>query len=157
MSESLTETLRQTYELASLRHMAERLQTGRQWEAAQDITARFEMARTDLTKSFADEYPARMAEARQKLILEATRQSPALTPMDASDTRFAKSAIEHKAGRMVRDEHRLEMAGLERAEAQELSQLMQRADGTNRVQGKAQQSFTQTASPSISRARARPR
>lgn len=145
MTESISDELRRTYELATMRHTAERLRTGRQWEQAREIMHGYDRARTDLQKAYEAEFPARMAEARQKLIHDAARRAPDLTHPDAGRDRSSGPSIEHKAKRLVRTEHNLDIATLDRAEARDLSQLMQRADRENRVQDKAKHSFERAA------------
>ena len=126
MSRDLSQDLKAVYNHATMRNLAQRLKSGPEWKAIQDIQKRHETARKAETQNYRDTYDQRVAAERQALLRKRGQARHEPRPPVAND-QFNKSTLERQAHQNVRNGHHQSLARIDASEAKELRTLTERA------------------------------
>jgi hypothetical protein len=146
MSRDLSTELKAAYDHATMRNLAQRLKSGPQWKAVQDIQKRHQAARTTETNDYRETYDQRVAVERQALLRKRGQVRHEPRPPVAND-RFNKSSLEHQAHKNVRNAHQQSLARIDAAETKELKTLTERAGVKPEASVKASFTRTQAQAP----------
>ncbi len=146
MSRDLSQALKAAYDHAAMRNLAQRLKSGPEWKAVQDIQKRHETARKSETQNYRDTYDQRVAVERQALLRKRGQVRHELRPPVAND-RFNKSTLERQAHQNVRNAHRQSLAGIDASETKELKALTERAGIKPQTSVKTTFARTQSQAP----------
>jgi len=141
MALSLSEELRRSFHLASLRREMKLLKTGRQRQAARTVMDRCENLRQRETRQFRARYDMRVELARRRLIHEAGAVNRDFSHPFAAHDRFNASDTLRQARRMVRAAHDQRLARIDRIETRALETLMRRSMRQNNLRGKVREAF----------------
>lgn len=145
MALSITERVRQTFNLRALRHEAKARLTGRQWEKRGEMVERCAKARQKAEELNFKRYPMRVKVAHKKLIDEAGSKTKEHKPFWSQNDRFDKSDTLYLAQQDVRQAHERRIAHINQYEERGLSNLMTEAKRENQLQGKAERPFNKVA------------
>ena len=126
MSRDLTQDLKAAYNHATMRNLAQKVKSGPEWKAVQDIQQRHEAARKSETQNYRDTYDQRVAVERQALLRKRGQIRHELRPPVAND-QFNKSTLERQAHQNVRNAHHQSLARIDASETKELRTLTERA------------------------------
>lgn len=138
MSLSITQELKATFHLATLRHEAKQLLTGRQWEKRAEIETRCTEATTQEKNLFNERYEARIALEVKRLQNQAGSKKFELKPNWATDDQFSGDALLGQADKNVRNAHQSRLDRIDQFESHALETLMHEAAQKNQIQGKAE-------------------
>lgn len=127
MTQNITQQLESAYAKASLRETAKRLETPQDWQRYQDIQQRSAQTRQHEQVSFRQDYPARLADAREAILNErAARHYTHPAPQSAAgQDRFDKDQIERQAHLRVHNAHHQTLAKIDMQERREVQSLLQ--------------------------------
>ena len=123
MSQSLSETVRNSIELKHLRHRAENFKSPMDREQAKSIMRRHDKFLTDELRTYRAEYQTRVNKVIERKLREAGSPVRKLTPRFGGSDRFAHEQISKAAQREVRDAHHKAIARIEHSEAKALRNL----------------------------------
>lgn len=127
MSLSLTEEIKRTFELATLRREALSNLSAQDWQEYQRIQSRYEGERRSAERVYRSEYTMRVERARADLLHRAGRKDANLTARFGRHDRFDKSALERQAHRHVQNEHLALMSKLDERERDDIRSLVEGA------------------------------
>lgn len=122
--------IKRSFDLAVLRHEANRLRNADDWQAFQAIRDRYADERAALREDYQQSYDDRFTAARAELLRKAGENAHAPKPRFAATDRFNREAIDRQAHRIVRLSHQSELARLEEKETRELNGLLKEAGQT---------------------------
>lgn len=128
MTQTIAQQLESAYARASMVETAKHLQTPQDWQRVQNIQARSSQARQSEQESFRQDYPARVANAREAILKEhGERHYTHPAPQSAARRdRFDKDQIERQAHLRVHNAHAQTMAKIDIQENQGIKHLVQR-------------------------------
>lgn len=141
MGFSITNELRRTFDLASLRLDAAKKLNGEEWRDYAKIKKDFDSKRQFEQRRFQLEYKTRVDAARKRLINEAGTPVRDYVPFFARRDRFDRQAITRQAQIEVRDAHDKTMASLDQLETRSINGLLERAGERVRSQPKPARDF----------------
>ncbi|MCF6317104.1 MAG: hypothetical protein L3J30_12665 [Marinosulfonomonas sp.] len=125
---SITEDLKQTFGLATLRQRAKSLTRPADWEKANEITMRYAFEANKQGKLYKHDYKIRVEKALQVRIDKAGVKDRTLKHRLFGSDNFDKSALTRQAHRDVQHDHSRRMSQLEARETQELDVLVSTAE-----------------------------
>lgn len=138
-SVSIVETLRDTFDLAALRHEGALLRTGQDWEAANEIKERYEAQSETLEATYTHEYDVRVQQEYARPIEEA--RAPDLTHKPVGSRGSWLDQLRIKAEMNVRDAHSNDVLTNEKAELREREGLEATIERRDDRFGDAKQDF----------------
>lgn len=155
MGQNITQQLEQAYARATMRETARHLRGGEDWQRIRDIQTHSAQAKQQEQQSFRQEFPARLADARDAILNErAAWHYTHPTPQSAArQDRFNKDQIERQAHLRVHNAHAQTMAKIDVQENREVQQLMQKHQPTSWLQLQAQSARTAVPPQQIKRER----
>jgi len=155
MTQTIAQQLERAYARASMNETAKHLQTPQDWQHVQDIQAQSAQAKLHEQRSFRQEYPARLADAREAILNEraAWHYTHPAPQSAARQDRFNKDQIERLAHLRVHNAHHQTMAKIDVQENHEFKQLMQKHQPTSWLQMQAQSAYAPASSQQIKRER----
>lgn len=128
MALNISEELKRTFELATLKYVASKNLSGNDWQGFQVITESFTARRDEATQAFAREYDTRVEIARKHLIDKAGEKDRQFRhPWSRTDA-FDKSAISRQAHRHVRNAHYQLMGSIDEMERRDLRGFIERVE-----------------------------
>ncbi|MGX1499819.1 hypothetical protein ACSSV1_004879 [Labrenzia sp. MBR-25] len=145
MTLSLSQQLRQSFDLAALRREAAARLSGKEWERRGVICEHYEMQRAFEKRAFNKSYASRVETVRRRLINEAAQNRKDLRPFFAMHDRFDSDALTAQARREVNGELQARLRRLDRLEARSLTKLVETAERRNRLSKKTKSEFTSAA------------
>ena len=145
MSLSTTQEVKQTFHLVALRKESKELLTGRQWEQRRALVKRCKEARGKENVLFKERLHTRVAIRQKKLIDEAGSKDREHKPNWAQDDLFNSSALLAQADKQVRSAHEGRIERINQYEERGIEALMQSSRRENKIQGKSEHSFNQSA------------
>ncbi|MDF1669531.1 MAG: hypothetical protein P1U83_07950 [Roseovarius sp.] len=159
MGFSITNELRRTFDLASLRLDAAKRLNGNEWRDYAKIKKDFDAKRQFEERRYRLEYKTRIDAVRKRLINEAGSPVRDYVPFFARRDRFDRPAITRQAQIEVRDSHGKTMASLDQFETRSIDGLLDRADERIRKQPKPARDFEKATDrrAGVERRVARPR
>jgi len=125
---SITEDLKRTFDLASLRHRAKSLTRPADWEKASEITKRYSHETSKQTILYRSDYKTRIEKALQARIDKAGAKERTFKHRLFGSDNFDKSALTRQAHRDVQHDHNRRMSQLASSETQELNVLVSTAE-----------------------------
>ncbi|MEP2890911.1 hypothetical protein [Tateyamaria sp.] len=127
MTQNIAQQLEQSYARASLRDTAKHLRNPQDWQQVRDIQVRSNQARQTERENYQQDYPARLADAREAILNEraAWHYTHPAPQSAARQDRFNKDQIERQAHLRVHNAHHRTMAKIDAHESRDLKQLMQ--------------------------------
>lgn len=130
MTQNITQQLERAYARASLQETAKRLETPQDWQRYQDIQRRSAQTRQHEQVSFRQDYPARLADAREAILNERTaRHYTHPAPQSAAGRdRFDKDQIERQAHLRVHNAHHQTLAKIDMQEHREVQSLLKQRE-----------------------------
>lgn len=128
MKLSITEQLEQAYARATMKDTAKHLRTPQDWQRVRDIQSDSHQARQTEQDNFRQDYPARVADAREAILMErASRNYTHPAPSwAAGQDRFNKDQIERQAHLRVHNAHQQTMTKIDAQENREVKEVVQR-------------------------------
>lgn len=145
MGLSITEELRRTFALATLRREAESAQSPRQWRQLNELKTRCSEARAREEDLYAARYDARVEARRRQLIDMAGTRGRDFKPGFAGADRFSPEGTLNQAQRDVRLAHVRRLQRIDDYEHDTLKASLERFDGENRQRGVARDAFNEAA------------
>lgn len=140
----LVDQVRLAFDLASLRHEAKRGLSASDWSAYRHIQESCTQRRSILEQDFALTYGDHVAEARKRLIDEASGRSLDYVPRLFGRDRFDRGAIDRQAHKEVHLAHRSALARIDQDEARQIEGLLARAGQRSKAGERLQRDFTTT-------------
>ncbi len=105
MSFIISDEIKRTFDLASLKHQAARDFNAQEWKAYRKITQKFYELRRFEQRTYEIEYKTRFEVARKRLINRAGAKSKDFKHRWFGNDQFDKSVINRQAERNVRNSH----------------------------------------------------
>lgn len=146
---SITEDLKRTFDLASLRQRAKSFSRPADWEKADEITKRYSRETNKQEKLYRRDYKTRVEKALQARIDKAGAKDRTLKHRLFGSDNFDKAALMRQAHRDVQHDHNRRMSQLASRETQELNILVstaeQRDATTQQLREKPRKDFQRAA------------
>jgi hypothetical protein len=142
---SISEELRRTFELATLRKEAKDIRKPDQWRVIEQLRLRCGDARTKEKDLYAGRYLARVEQRRRKLIDEAGAVHRGLTPWGTGVDRFNPEDTLRQAQREVRLAHAGRLDRIDDYERKQLSLIVERYRRENGVRERVMADFGRAA------------
>lgn len=141
MTFSISEELKRTFDLASLKNQAFKTLNAKEWNNYRKITDNYDGLRRSEERAFDIEYKTRVEVASKRLINKAGEKPKDFKHRWFGSDQFDKSAVSRQADRNVRFQHHQLMAGLDQKEAGEISQLLDRSEHRQQAREKPLKDF----------------
>ncbi|MEM7069447.1 MAG: hypothetical protein AAF478_11245 [Pseudomonadota bacterium] len=145
MNMSISQELKQTFHLHSLRREAGFQLTGRQWEQHNAISKRCRAATEKEKRLFNERYEMRIAQECRNLINESGSKNRNLKPIGQQDDLFDRASLLKQADTNVRKGHERRIEVIDRYEARKIEELLQRSARVNQHRGQSRKPFNETA------------
>jgi len=145
MASSLSDDLKKTFALASLRNEAAKILTPKEWNELQKIKQKYEGQKQFEKRSFDLEYETRVEVARKRLINQAGQNRKNFQPLWARNDRFDRDAIDRQAHRNVKDGFKRLIEQFELRERRDVQGLLDRCEHSRKQREKPKQDFNQAA------------
>jgi len=145
MAFSITDDLKKTFALATLRREAAKILNPREWKELQKIKDRYDAQKRFEKRSHELEYKTRVEVARKRLINQAAQARKEFQPIWARNDRFDKEAIERQARRQVKAGFKRLIEKFEASEAREIEGLLNRCEHRRKLREKPRKDFTKAA------------
>jgi len=145
MSFNISDEIKRTFDLASLKHQAAKDFTSLEWKTYRKVGQKFDDLRRFEQRAFEIEYKTRFEIARKRLINQAGAKSRDFKHRWFGQDQFDKSAINRQAERNVRNSHYQLMAGIDKQEARETGQLLGTCKKRTELREKPKRDFTKAA------------
>ncbi len=150
---SISQELKQVFNLHVLRNEANRLLTGRQWELRQSLTDRCQKAIKKEERLFDERYHTRITGEYKKLMDEGASKKLELKPASQQDDVFDRASLLEQADTNVRNRHEQRLAKIEQIETRGIESLMQRADRENQLTGHSKDAFARATNRRLGKER----
>ncbi len=144
MSE-ITDRLRQTFDLAALRHEAQQNLTGEDWEQLQKIKAQHGQDRAAVERHYEEHRPELVADERRQIINESTGIDRSFMPPWSSTDKFEKTEIDRRAHQRVDAHERKDIDAIDASEKAALKKLVDGAKPAERPEQKQLSQFQENA------------
>lgn len=141
MSWSVSEELKRSYDLATLRREADALKTTRHWNNYQAMLEGFEQQRDKERTSYRKEYQTRVEAAQRRILKEKAAPNRKLMHPHAQHDWFSPEDTLRQAQREVREAHNDRMAAIDDAERSATRSYLKQAMRENSITGEARQAF----------------
>ena len=145
MSFNISDEIKRTFDLASLKHQAAKDFTSQEWKAYRKIGQKYDDLRRFEQRSYEIEYKTRFEVARKRLINQKGAKTRDFKHRWFGNDQFDKSAINKQAERNVRNSHFQLMAGIDSQEARETSQLLESCEKRTEQREKPKRDFANAA------------
>lgn len=153
MDFNISNELKQTFELATLKRQAMHGLSAKDWNAFQKITDRFDEKRRFESRNYKLEYKTRVEQVTRKLIDKAGSKPKDFKHRFFGNDTFDKSAIQRQAHRQVRNHFENTLSVLQKQELSEKSDLMDRAKPNREIKHSAKNQFERATDRRSSRER----
>lgn len=124
MTFSISEELKRTFDLASLKNQAFKTLNAKEWNSYRKITDKNDGLRRSEERAFEIEFKTRFEVARKRLINKASEKPKDFKHRWFGSDQFDKTAVNRQADRNVRFQHHQLMAGIDQKETREIGQLL---------------------------------
>lgn len=145
MPSSITQKLRDTFELASIRREFRALRTGADFDKSKRIVESYAQERKKANQDYTNEYDTRVEVALQKLIDKVGAKRRDFTRRFASSDKFDGNALLRQARRNVQLDHKRHITQLDQNESAELKALATAINKRDNLRDKIGQEFTRAA------------
>lgn len=142
MPSSLTSDLKSHFEMASFKQLADKHLRGDDWKKLQDIKEDFAKRRDEAEQTYSEEYAFRVSAVKKYLIDKAASKPRDFKHRWFGQDRFSKSAITHHAQRIVRNTHRMTLAGIDKQERKAIDKLVDKSEQRQVIRDKLAQDFS---------------
>ncbi len=142
MSFNISDEIKRTFDLASLKHQAAKDFTSQEWKAYRKIGQKYDDMRRYEQRTYEIEYKTRFEVARKRLVNKAGSKSKDFKHRWFGGDQFDKSAINRQAQRNVRNSHYQLMAGIDKQEARETGQLLDTCKKQTELREKPKRDFS---------------
>lgn len=139
----LQKELKQSFDLASLRHEAAQKLTGEEWKRYSEIKDRHDQTRRFVNRSYEMDKPELIAKAKRRLIDEAGSKTLDFKHRLFGADRFDKDQLHRRAVRRVEQAQSRDLGDVDRKESAELRALMERSKANQELQEKPKRDFNQ--------------
>jgi len=143
MSFNISEELKRTFDLASLKHLASKNLNANERKAYSKITERYGDLRRFEQRAHEMEYDTRVEVARKRIINQAGAKNKDFKHRWFGNDQFDKSATNRQAHRNVRAQHGQLMAGIDKMEARDITKLLDVSEKRNQLRDKPRHDFEQ--------------
>lgn len=143
MTFSISEELKRTFDLASLKHQAFKYLNAKEWNTYRKTTEKYGALRRVEELAFKIEYKTRFEVARKRLINKAGSKPKDFKHRWFGSDQFDKSTVNRQADRNVRAQHSQLMAGIDKKEAGEIRPLLDRSEHRQQMKDKPRQDFSE--------------
>lgn len=141
MESSITDELKRTFDLASLRHEASQLRTPADWERANEIRNRYKREANKQEQRYFKDYDTRVRKILSQLIDKAGAKDLTFKHRWFGSDNFNKDNLTRKAHRFVQMDQQRRLDSLSESEAKDLGSFMKKIKQRDQLQGKSQKSF----------------
>jgi len=141
MAGSITDELKNTFALATLRRESLKILNADEWKVYQKITNRFADQKRFEQRAFELEYKTRVEVARKRLINQAGQVRKSFQPVWARNDRFDRDAITRQAHRQVKAGFKQLMEKFEVSEVREIEGLLNRSEHRRKLREKPRHDF----------------
>ncbi len=141
MSFNISDEIKRTFDLASLKHQAAKDFTTNEWKAYRKIGQKYDGLRRYEQRTYEMEYKTRVEVARKRLINKAGSKTKDFKHRWFGNDQFDRSAINRQAHRNVRSAHDQLMAGIDSQQARETSRLLDTCEKRTKQREKPKQDF----------------
>ncbi len=145
MAFNIKDEIKRTFDLASLKHQAAKDFTSQEWKSYQKIRQKYDDLRRFEQRTYEIEYKTRFEVARKRLINQAGAKTRDFKHRWFGNDQFDKSALNKQAERNVRNSHYQLMAGIDKQEARETSQLLDNCKKRTDLREKPKRDFARAA------------
>ena len=143
MSYNISEDLKSTFHLATLRNEAAKDLNASEWKKFQQIKTRHDDLRRFEQRAHEMEYKTRVEVARKRIINKAGAKNKDFKHRWFGNDQFDKSATNRQAHRNVRGQHHQLMAGIDKMEARDITKLLDTCEKRNQLRDKPKHDFEQ--------------
>lgn len=128
MTKTITQQLEQAYARATMQDTAKNLRSPQDWQDVRDLQSHSKQARQAEQDNFRQDYPARLADARDAILKErASRHYTHPAPSWAArQDRFNKDQIERQAHLRVHNAHHQTIAKIDAQEQRGVKEIEQK-------------------------------
>jgi hypothetical protein len=141
MSFDISNELKNTFELATLKRQAMHGLSAKDWDAFQKITDNYDAKRRFEARAYKLEYKTRVDEVTRKLIDKAGSKTKDFKHRIFGSDAFDKDALRRKAHLQVRGEYENTLSALQQSELLEKRDLMARAKPAHNLKHSAKHQF----------------
>lgn len=141
MTTSITQELKITFDLASLRHEASHLRRPTDWEKSKTIREQFDLERNAQEKHYFDNYDARVASVTKTLIDRRAEVNKDFKNRWFGQDGFNASIITTQAHRLVQQDHNRRITKINEREAAALDALVSEVKLRDALRDKTKQDF----------------
>jgi len=145
MSPSITQELKQTFHVHALRHEANHLLTGRQWDRYQQLAERCQKSRDQENKLFNERFDGRIDQESRKILRDNAAKNRNLKPVGQQDDLFDRAALLKQADTNVRNRHEQRLVKITQLEERGIETLLQRSSRENQHTGQSKDAFARAA------------
>lgn len=145
MESSITEQLRDTFALASLRNKASHFRSPKDWERGLAIINRYKSHTEELENNYHAEYDSRINRVLKQLIDKAGAKDLSFKHRWFGTDNFNKSTLTRQAHQIVQNKHQERINYLNKRESTELRTLDNEIEQRDQLQGKPTQDFERSA------------
>ena len=138
---NMTNQIRQTFKLASLRHEAAKNLRGEDQVAYSKVVMAYAEQRKAKIQSYQSEYRTRVEVERKRLIDKAGEKNKTFQHRWFGSDKFDKAAITRQAQRNVRQDHERTLARLDQQETQIVDGILERAGHRQEQREKPKRDF----------------
>lgn len=128
MTLSLTQQIKSTFDLASLRHEASKKLNGDEWKGYQTIRKRHDAERRFVQRNYGDEYKSRVETVRAELLRQRGAKTLDHKPRFAGIDRFDANALNRQSHRTVQNQHQSELSQIDTREREAIETLIKQAE-----------------------------
>ena len=154
---NLSDQIRQTFKLASLRHEAAKNLRGEDQVAYSKVVMAYAEQRKSETQAYQNEYRTRVEVERKRLIDKAGEKNKGFQHRWFGSDKFDKAAITRQAQRNVRHDHERTLARLDQQETEIVDGILERAAHREALREKPKRDFEKAVDRRKGQDRRRPR
>ncbi len=145
MAYSISQQLKSTFNLASLKQQATKDLNQKEWKKYRQITNKYNGIRRSEGRLYEMEYKTQVEVAKKRLINKAGSKVKKFKPPWAQNDLFDKAANNRQAHRNVQSKHRQLMGVIDRQEANEVQHLLKGCEKRIRLKEKPKREFNRAA------------
>ncbi|MGJ8572280.1 MAG: hypothetical protein ACSHXI_16440 [Hoeflea sp.] len=154
---NLSNQIRQTFKLASLRHEAAKNLRGEDQVAYSKVVMAYAEQRKSEIQTYQNEYQTRVEVERKRLIDKAGEKNKTFQHRWFGADKFDKAAITRQAHRNVRQDHESTLARLDRQETETVDGLLEKAGHREALREKPMRDFQKAVDRRQGQDRRKPR
>ena len=145
MTSTITQSLKTTFDLASLRHEANHLRRPEDWEKSRAIRDQFEQERKTQEKKYFESYEMRVDSVIKKLMDRGAAVSKEYKHRWFGNDAFDRKMLTTQAHRLVQQDHQRRLMMINDREAGELGALILQVKQRDALQEKPTQEFNRAS------------